>query len=96
MMNHMGVPAPLCSWVWVRVNGEDWGMFLAIEEPEEAFAKRNFGNDYGQLYKPDYRKLSDENADVHLRPLRISEMKANSRRLTVYKALQPIFGHIWK
>lgn len=42
-------------------------MFLAIEEPEEAFAKRNFGNDYGQLYKPDYRKLSDENADVHLR-----------------------------
>lgn len=67
MMEHMGVPTPLCSWVWVRVNGEDWGLFLAIEEPEEAFAKRNFGNRYGQLYKPDYKKLSDENADVHLR-----------------------------
>ena len=67
MMNHMGVPTPLCSWTWVRVNGNDWGLFLAIEEPEEAFAKRNYGNDYGQLYKPDYLRLSDENADVHLR-----------------------------
>lgn len=67
MMTHMGVPTPLCSWVWVRVNGADWGLFLAIEEPEEAFAKRNFGNDYGQLYKPDYKKLDAENADVHLR-----------------------------
>ena len=67
MMNHMGVVTPLCSWVWVRVNGEDWGLFLAIEEPEEAFARRNFGKNHGQLYKPDYRDLDDENADVHLR-----------------------------
>ena len=67
MMNHMDIPTPLCGWAWVRVNGEDWGLFLAVEEPEEAFAKRNFGNDYGQLYKPDYRKLDAENADVHLR-----------------------------
>lgn len=67
MMNHMDIPTPLCSWVWVRVSGKDWGLFLAIEEPEEAFAERNFGNDYGQLYKPDYKKLAAENADVHLR-----------------------------
>ncbi len=67
MMNHMGVPTPLCSWVWVRVNGEDWGLFLAIEEPEEAFVKRVYGNDHGQLYKPDYKSLDDENADLHLR-----------------------------
>ncbi len=67
MMNHMEVPTALCSWVWVTVNGSDWGLFLAIEEPEEAFARRNFGNQYGQLYKPDYKRLDDENADVHLR-----------------------------
>ena len=67
MMEHMGVPAPLCSYTWVNVNGRPWGLFLAIEEPEEAFARRNFGTDYGQLYKPDYRSLNDENADVHLR-----------------------------
>src|SRR5699024_10706193 len=42
-----------------------WGLFLAIEEPEEAFARRNFGPDHGALYKPDYRSLNAENADVH-------------------------------
>lgn len=67
MMEHMGVPTPLCSYTWVRVNGEDWGLFLAIEEPEEAFAKRNYGPDHGKLYKPDYKFLDAENADVHLR-----------------------------
>lgn len=67
MMEHMGVPTPLCSYTWVKVNGENWGLFLAVEEPEEAFAKRNYGTDYGKLYKPDYKLLSDENADVALR-----------------------------
>ena len=67
MMAFMGVPTPLCSYVWVTVNGEDWGLFLAVEEPEEAFARRNFGKDFGQLYKPDYRSLKEENADVALK-----------------------------
>ena len=67
MMDHMGVPTPLCSYTWVRVNGEDWGLFLALEEPEEAFVQRNFGRNYGKLYKPDYRSLNAENADVALR-----------------------------
>ena len=67
MMAYMDVPAPLCSYVWVTVNSQPWGLFLAVEEPEEAFARRNFGTDHGQLYKPDYRSLDDENADVALR-----------------------------
>lgn len=67
MMEHMQVPTPLRSWVWVTVNGDPWGLFLAIEEPEESFAQRLYGKDHGKLYKPDYKKLSDENADVHLR-----------------------------
>ena len=66
MMTFMEVPAPLCSYAWVTVNGQDWGLFLAVEEPEEAFARRNFGKHYGKLYKPDYRSLNDENADVAL------------------------------
>ena len=67
MMDYMEVPAPLCSYAWVTVNGQPWGLFLAIEEPEEAFARRNFGPDHGALYKPDYRSLNAENADVALR-----------------------------
>ena len=53
MMNKMGVAAPLCSYVYVTVNGEDWGLYLAVEGVEESFLQRNYGKDYGELYKPD-------------------------------------------
>lgn len=67
MMEFMGVPTPLCSYTWVTVNDEDWGLFLAVEEPEQGFAERNFGADHGQLYKPDYKSLEDDNFDVGLK-----------------------------
>ena len=35
MMDYMEVLTPLCSYVWVTVNGQPWGLFLAIEEPED-------------------------------------------------------------
>ena len=35
------------------LNGEDWGLYLAVESIEEAFLERNYGSDYGELYKPD-------------------------------------------
>lgn len=67
MMRFMGVPTPATSFVFVTVNGEAWGLFLAIEEAEDAFAERIWGQSHGMLYKPDYRSLEDENADVALR-----------------------------
>ena len=67
MMAFMGVPTPLCSYTWDAALDCDWGLFLAVEEPEEAFAHRNFGSVYGKLYKPDYRSLNAENADVALK-----------------------------
>lgn len=53
MMNQFGVAAPLCSYVYITVNGEDWGLYLAVESVEESFLQRNYGSDYGELYKPD-------------------------------------------
>ncbi len=53
MMNQFGVDAPLCSFVYITVNGEDWGLYLAVEGVEDAFLTRNYGSDYGELYKPD-------------------------------------------
>jgi len=53
MMAEFGVAAPLCSFVWITVNGEDWGLYLAVEAVEESFLQRNYGSDYGELYKPD-------------------------------------------
>lgn len=53
MMRAFNVSTPLCSFVYITVNGEDWGLYLAVEGVEEAFLKRNYGSDYGRLYKPD-------------------------------------------
>lgn len=53
MMNFAGASAPLCSYVYLTVNGEDWGLYLAVEGVEESFLDRNYGSDYGELYKPD-------------------------------------------
>lgn len=53
MMGEFGVAAPLCSFVYITVNGEDWGLYLAVEGVEDSFLQRNYGTDYGELYKPD-------------------------------------------
>lgn len=53
MMAAMGVASPLCSYVYLTVNGEDWGLYLAVEGVEESFLQRNYGSNYGELYKPD-------------------------------------------
>ncbi|MBQ3842473.1 MAG: CotH kinase family protein [Ruminiclostridium sp.] len=53
LMSEFGVDAPLCSFAYITVNGEDWGLYLAVEAIEDSFLRRNYGNDYGDLYKPD-------------------------------------------
>ncbi len=53
LMNDFGVDAPLCSYAYITVNGEDWGLYLAVEAIEDSFLKRNYGSNYGDLYKPD-------------------------------------------
>ena len=37
----------------VSVNGEEWGLYLAVESVEDSFLKHNYGEQYGDLYKPD-------------------------------------------
>ena len=53
MMDQFGVDAPLCSYVWITVNGDPWGLYLAVEAIEDSFMERNYGLDNGNVYKPD-------------------------------------------
>lgn len=47
-----GIQAPLASFVWLTVNGEDRGLYLAVEETKKAFLQRAFeGN--GVIYNPE-------------------------------------------
>ena len=52
LMGEFGVDAPLCSYVWLTVNGEDWGLYLAVEAVEDSFMQRVYDGE-GDLYKPD-------------------------------------------
>ncbi len=53
MMDEFGVDAPLCSYTYITVNGEDWGLYLAVEGIEDSFLERNYDEADGDLYKPD-------------------------------------------
>ena len=53
LMKDFGVDAPLCSYAYITVNGEDWGLYLAVEAVEDSFLERNYGGSVGELYKPD-------------------------------------------
>ena len=53
LMDDYGVASPLCSYAYITVNGEDWGLYLAVEGVEDSFLSRNYGSDEGELYKPD-------------------------------------------
>ena len=53
LMGEFGADAPLCSFAYITVNGEDWGLYLAVEGIEDSFLQRNYGRDTGELYKPD-------------------------------------------
>ncbi|MBR5111775.1 MAG: CotH kinase family protein [Clostridia bacterium] len=52
LMARAGVPSPLCSYIQVTVNGEPWGLYLAVEGVEDGFMERN-NMTTGELYKPD-------------------------------------------
>ena len=45
LMGSFGVDAPLCSFAYLTVNGEDWGLYLAVEGVEDAFLQRSYGRD---------------------------------------------------
>ena len=53
MMNDLGADSPLCSFAYLTVNGENWGLYLAVEGIEDSFLARSYGSDPGELYKPD-------------------------------------------
>ncbi|MDM8533779.1 CotH kinase family protein [Clostridiaceae bacterium HSG29] len=54
MMAQMDVPSPLTSYVSLNINGEIFGLYLAVEAIEDSFLERNFGNNTdSSLYKPE-------------------------------------------
>ena len=53
MYQHLGADASLYNYAKISVNGEYWGVYLALEAVEDSFMLRNYGAQSGELYKPD-------------------------------------------
>ena len=47
----IGGVAPLCTYATLSINGQPQGLYLAVEGIDDAFLKRVFGNNDGNLYK---------------------------------------------
>ncbi len=53
MFQYLDVDASLYNYAEVSVNGEYWGVYLALEGVEDSFMLRNYGTQDGELYKPE-------------------------------------------
>ena len=53
MYQYLGVDASLYNYAKICVNGEYWGVYLALEAVEDSFLLRNYGTEDGNLYKPE-------------------------------------------
>ena len=53
MYRYLGADASLYNYAKISVNGEYWGVYLALEAVEDSFLLRNYGVQDGELYKPD-------------------------------------------
>lgn len=53
MYQYLGADASLYNYAKISVNGEYWGVYLALEAVEDSFMLRNYGAQSGKLYKPD-------------------------------------------
>ena len=69
MYRYLGADASLYNYAKISVNGEYWGVYLALEAVEDSFLLRNYGVQDGELYKPDSMNIGggkdfgDFNAD---------------------------------
>ena len=53
MYRYLGADASLYNYAKISVNGEYWGVYLALEAVEDSFMLRNYGAQSGELYKPE-------------------------------------------
>ncbi|MGE7604285.1 CotH kinase family protein [Peribacillus sp. NPDC097675] len=53
LMEKMGIATPGHSYMYVTINGKEWGLYLGVEAIEETFLDTNFSDSTGDLYYPD-------------------------------------------
>ncbi|WP_460271810.1 CotH kinase family protein [Clostridium sp. CTA-19] len=49
----LGISTPEYSYSNIKINGEDWGLYLGVEVIDERYIEKNYGELAGNLYKPE-------------------------------------------
>ncbi|MBR4758701.1 MAG: CotH kinase family protein, partial [Lachnospiraceae bacterium] len=60
MYQFIGATSSLYNYAKVSVNGEYWGVYLALEGVEDSFILRNYGTQDGEIYKPDSMEMGGD------------------------------------
>ena len=63
MYQYIGADASLYNYAKISLNGEYWGVYLALEAVEDSFLLRNYGTQDGELYKPESMGIGGGNND---------------------------------
>jgi len=61
LLNKMGVSTPAFQYASITLNGEPWGLYLALEVMEESYIERYYGTTGGNLYKPETTNMAKNN-----------------------------------
>jgi spore coat protein CotH len=65
LMDYMDIPSSLHTFADIYVNGVHYGSFLALEDVDESYLERNYGEDYtGKAYKPESMDMEDNGGDA--------------------------------
>lgn len=63
MYQYLDADASLYNYAKIKVNNNDWGIYLAVEAVEDSFLLRNYGVNNGDLYKPDNMNMDQANME---------------------------------
>ena len=68
MYKFLGVATPEYSYANINVNGEKWGLYLAVEVIDKRFIEKNYGTSEGNLYKPETMNMGGKGDDNGQKP----------------------------
>lgn len=76
LYDFFGVATPEMSYSNVKINDEDWGLYLAVEIVDKRYLENNFGTSEGNLYKPETMEMGGNNGGGQKgNPLNNGEMR---------------------
>lgn len=61
LMHQMGVDAPYFGFADIKVNGKEWGLYLAVEAYRDSYEARTFGTTAGMLYNVKSMDIGGDN-----------------------------------